>query len=138
MWVIAAAGVVGLSMWLFVSALLADGRWAVLARSYRRGSELPAIRLRYRTVHLAPGWPRARYGIVALGASETGLFLSLEMYDPFHPPLFIPWAAIRTIHGQTPFARWTGIECAGVCGVTVWVTEADYMELLDAVERTGS
>ncbi|AGC44643.1 hypothetical protein MYSTI_03331 [Myxococcus stipitatus DSM 14675] len=78
------------------------GGWYRLGRRYATKRALPDTNIRGITVRV--GLSNYR-GAVTVGADEEGLYLSpMFLMRPFHPPLRIPWAALRA---RTRRSDWT-------------------------------
>jgi len=88
------------------------GKWSVLAKWYRANGPFTGQRWRLKSGVL--GVPTARgmgHPLVAiqawlvLGSDERGLFLSHHLIGrPFHPDLYIPWAAVTVKTPESIFS----------------------------------
>lgn len=83
-----------------VSSLV--GGWHRLGQRYATKRDVPYLNLSGTTVRVGLSHYRRS---VTVGADEDGLYLSaVFVLRPFHPPLLIPWAALRA---RTREADWS-------------------------------
>ena len=130
-------------LWVAICAFASSCGWGDLGRRFPRSDYQPAVEFGFRTVQVVAGWLPSNYGgCVTVGANVDGLFLRVfPLFRPFHPPLFIPWAAIES----TVRHHWTGstvdLKFPDEPGVTVKLSKATAERLADAAgrwpDRTG-
>ena len=85
-------------MWTAAMALASAGGWGAVARVYPAHGRAPDRRWRFRSLKVRAGWLSSNYGgITTVGADPAGLFFAVFWpFRPFHPPIFVPWAGVRT------------------------------------------
>ena len=84
--------------WTLLALLSLNSGWLALARNYRRRQPLRESRLFiFQSVGLGSGWFPVSYGgCVFVRVAPAGLGLAVfPLFRFFHPPLTIPWHAIR-------------------------------------------
>ncbi|QSQ16348.1 hypothetical protein [Myxococcus landrumensis] len=78
------------------------GGWRKLGRRYATKQAMPDQNIRGTTVRVGLSHYRSS---VTVGADEDGLYLSPTfLLRPFHPPLLIPWAALRARTRQSDWS----------------------------------
>src|SRR5438128_1154503 len=84
--------------WTAAMALGSAGGWGAVARAYPAHGRRPERVWRFRSLQIRAGWLPSNYGgIVTVGADPDGLFFAVFLpFRPFHPPIFVPWAEVRT------------------------------------------
>lgn len=89
-------GLIGMPvMWLVVSFTISNMGWSTLAARFRTDTPPPADPRRMQWGSF--GGFGSYNNILTIGASDSGLYLGvLFLFRAFHPPLLIPWSAIRS------------------------------------------
>jgi hypothetical protein len=99
-------------LWLFICAVLSlGGGWFSLSREFRSDELVEGQRFRFRSGSIGRWpFPVTGYGkCLFLTVNDRGFRLSiLFVFRPLSPPLFIPWAAVKSVEsGRFLFMRYT-------------------------------
>ena len=134
-----AALIIGPPLGLGVLWLISLGGWREVARRYPADDRRPSVRRRFCSLDFMSGRVPMNYGsCVTLGASRDGLFLRVQWpFRPFHPPIFVPWAAVHATSAKGWLGRFAVLRFADVPGVAVRLSERTAADLAGSVGRAG-
>lgn len=93
-------------VWLGASVLLSVmSGWHQLASRLRATSPIEGERYRFTSLSLGSGaFPMSYRNCIFVTVGRSGFVLSvLFLYRMFHPPIYVPWSAVKTAH---PEQRW--------------------------------
>lgn len=92
--------------WIGVSVLLSVmSGWHQLASRFRATSAIEGQRYRFSSLSLGAGaFPMSYRNCIFVTVGRSGFLMSvLFLYRAYHPPIFVPWSAVETVH---PEQRW--------------------------------
>ena len=124
-------------LWVAICAFASACGWGVLGRRFPRRHEVPVAEYGWQSVVVIAGWMPSSYSnCTTLGANADGLFLRVALpFRPFHPPLFIPWAAVETTARKHWFGSSVELTFPDEPGVTVRPTKRTVERLAEAIGR---
>ena len=92
--------------WVGATVLLSVmSGWHQLASRFRATSPIEGERCRFASLSLGTGaFPMSYRNCIFVTVGRSGFVMSvLFLYRMFHPPIYVPWSAVETVH---PEQRW--------------------------------